>query len=180
MGASYPTAWLVRQKLNLAMARPDSSHQLSGVVQLDDAYLGGEGARGNAGRASENKVPFVADVSVDYRGHPWYLDHGFQRQSGLLRHGHRCRPCAPDGNGPRTETARPGAVNTVRGKLKTTLAGAFHTLNYSKYAARLAAFSHRFHCRFDLRWLVARFIVDVARCKPIKEEDIRAHAYARF
>ena len=73
LGVSYPTAWLVHQKLNRAMARQDSTHQLSGVVQLDDAYLGGERAGGKTGRGSENKVPFVAAVSVDHRGHPRHL-----------------------------------------------------------------------------------------------------------
>jgi hypothetical protein len=89
-------------KLNLAMARPDSTHQLSGVVQFDDAYLGGERAPGNAGRGSEDKVSFVAAGSVDYRRQRWYLDHGSQRRSGLLRRGHRCRLCAPACGGPRT------------------------------------------------------------------------------
>ena len=43
-------------------------------------------------------------------------------------------------------------VNTVLGNLKTTLAGAFHALNYLKYAQRdLAAFAYRFNRRFDLR-----------------------------
>ena len=32
LGVSYPTAWLVHQKLNRAMARQDYTHQLSGVV----------------------------------------------------------------------------------------------------------------------------------------------------
>ena len=70
-------------------------------------------------------------------------------------------------------------VNTVLGNLKTTLAGAFHALKYNKYAEHyLAAFSYRFNRRFDLRGLIARLIVDVARCKPIKEEVVRAHAEA--
>lgn len=35
--------------------------------------LGGVRAGGKAGRGSENKVPFVAAVSLDERGHPLYL-----------------------------------------------------------------------------------------------------------
>ena len=61
-------------------------------------------------------------------------------------------------------------VKTVLGNLKTTLAGAFHSLNYRKYAGHyLAAFACRFNRRFDLRGLVARLIVDVALSKPAKE-----------
>ena len=85
LGVSYPTAWLMHQKLNRAMAGQDSTHKLSGVVQRDDAYLGGERAGGKTRRGSENKVQFVAAVSVDLRGHPRYLKlnlvSGFTREA---------------------------------------------------------------------------------------------------
>jgi hypothetical protein len=69
----------------------------------------------------------------------------------------------------------------VLGNLKTTLAGAYHSLKYRKYAAHyLAAFAYRFNRRFDLRGLVARLIVDVARSKPVKETVVRAHAEAPY
>ncbi len=46
------------------------------------------------------------------------------------------------------------------GNLKTTLAGAYHSLKYRKYAAHyLAAFAYRFNRRFDLRDLASRLIV---------------------
>ena len=70
IGVSYPTAWLLHQKLNSAMAKQDSIQRLSGKVQLDDAYLGGERAGGKPGRGTENKVPFVAAVSLNKHGHP--------------------------------------------------------------------------------------------------------------
>ena len=73
LGVSYPTAWLLHQKINRAMAEQDSTHRLSGIVQLDDAYLGGERAGGKTGRGSENKVPFVAAVSLNEQGHPQHL-----------------------------------------------------------------------------------------------------------
>ena len=85
LGVSYPTAWLLHQRINCAMAQQDSTHRLGGTVQLDDAYLGGERAGGKAGRGSENKVPFVAAVSVDGSGHPLYvklnLVSGFKSQA---------------------------------------------------------------------------------------------------
>ncbi len=72
-------------------------------------------------------------------------------------------------------------VNTVLGNLKTTLAGAFHSLKYSKYASHyLAAFAYRFNRRFDLRTLITRLIVDVSRCRPIPEKLVRAQAEAHF
>jgi len=208
LGVSYPTAWLLHQKINRAMATQDNTHQLSGVVQLDDAHHGGERAGGKAGRGSENKVPFVAAVSVDHRGHPRYLKlnlvSGFTREAIGKRAKASLTPQATvlsDGLGCFAAVTDAGCVhmpvvvgalkprdlpqfkwvNTVLGNLKTSLAGTFHAFKYSKYAEHdPAAFSYRFNRRFDLRGPVARLIVDVARCKPIKEEVVRAHAEARF
>ncbi len=72
LGVSYPTAWLLHHKLMEAMKSRDAAYVLDGAVQVDDAYLGGELSGGKAGRGSENKVPFVAAVSVNEHGHPRY------------------------------------------------------------------------------------------------------------
>ena len=47
-----------------AMTEREARYTLSGKVQVDDAYLGGERSSGKVGRGSENKVAFVAAVSV--------------------------------------------------------------------------------------------------------------------
>ena len=51
-----------------AMVERDAQYTLSDDVQVDDAYLGGELAGGKAGRGSENKVPFVAAISLGAEG----------------------------------------------------------------------------------------------------------------
>jgi len=56
-----------------AMAEREDAHQLTNVVQMDDAYLGGELSGGTAGRGSENKVPFVAAVSLNETSTPTCL-----------------------------------------------------------------------------------------------------------
>ena len=72
-------------------------------------------------------------------------------------------------------------VNMVLGNLKTTLAGAFHSLDYRKYAGHyLTAFAYRCSRRFDPRDLVARPIADLARTKPANGRIVRAHAEAGF
>jgi len=70
LGVRYPTAWLIQHKLMQSMCERETKYTLSGQVQVDDAYLGGERSGGKAGRGSENKVPFVAAVSLDGNGHP--------------------------------------------------------------------------------------------------------------
>jgi hypothetical protein len=70
LGVSYPTALLIQHKLMQAMVEREAHYTLSGHVQVDDAYLGGELSGGKAGRGSENKIPFVAALSLDGDGHP--------------------------------------------------------------------------------------------------------------
>jgi len=209
LGVSYPTAWLLHHKINTAMAHQEAAHRLDGFVQLDDAYLGGERSGGKVGRGSENKVPFVAAVSLNAAGQPMRLKldlvKGFTCESistwakaSLLpatvvtSDGLACFAAVTDAgcvHSPRVVGAlKPRLlpefkwVNTMLGNLKTTLAGAFKALKFRKYAQTyLAAFAYRFNQRFDLRGLIATLIVDVAKTRPVKEKVIRdRHAEARF
>ena len=59
---SYRTAWTWLHKLRRAMVRPGRD-KLSGYVEVDDAYIGGE-SEGKRGRGSENKIPIVVAVEV--------------------------------------------------------------------------------------------------------------------
>ena len=56
-----------------AMVERNARYRLSGDIQVDDAYLGGELAGGKAGRGSENKVPFVAALSLNPEGQPRFI-----------------------------------------------------------------------------------------------------------
>lgn len=73
LGVSYLAAWLLHRKINRAMADREETRRLHGAVQLDDAYLGVDRAGGKPGRVLDNKVPFVAAVSLNGKGHPLYL-----------------------------------------------------------------------------------------------------------
>ena len=50
------------------MAQREAMRLLTGRVEVDDAYLGGK-REGKAGRGSEKKVPFVAAVQTNQKGH---------------------------------------------------------------------------------------------------------------
>jgi len=208
LGVSYPTAWLLHQKINHAMAQQEACVHLDGLVQLDDAYLGGERSGGKVGRGSENKVPFVAAVSINEAGHPLRVK--LNRVSGFTSQAisdwakaSLCPATVVHSDGLACFTAVTHAaclhmpmvagqrkprdlpefkwVNTVLGNLKTMLAGTFHAFNYRKYADRyLAAFAYRFNHRFDLRDLVVQLIVDVARAQPMRQKAVSAPADARF
>jgi hypothetical protein len=172
-----------------------------------DAYLGGEHAGGKPGRGSENKVPFVAAVSLNWLGNPVYAKltpvPGFTSsaistwaQSNLapgthvLSDGLGCFAAVIDAGcthrvevvGQRKPRELPQFkwVNTVLGNLKTMLSGAYKAFKYAKYAqSYLGAFAYRFNRRFDLAELVVRLVVDVCRGKATPLREIR-HADFRF
>lgn len=65
LGVCYRTAWRLKHKIMQAMTEREESRQLSGFVQIDDAYLGGERNGGKPGRGSENKQAFIVAVETD-------------------------------------------------------------------------------------------------------------------
>jgi hypothetical protein len=197
----------MHHKIMTAMSRREAVHRLSGAVQVDDAYLGGEHAGGKPGRGSENKVPFVAAVSLNWLGNPVYAKltpvPGFTSsaistwaQSNLapgthvLSDGLGCFAAVIDAGcthrvevvGQRKPRELPQFkwVNTVLGNLKTMLSGAYKAFKYAKYAqSYLGAFAYRFNRRFDLAELVVRLVVNVCRGKAAPLREIR-HADFHF
>ena len=185
-----------------------ATHCLSGNVQMDDAYLGGERVGGKTGRGSEDKVPFVAVGSTNAKVHPMYLKlhllSGFTSEAigkwakANLTHGTKiisdgltCFAAVVDAgcmHEPRVvgglqlcDLPEFKGVNTVLCNIKTTLAEVFCELKYGKYSQRyLAAFAYRFNRRFDLRALVARLIVDLVRTTPFNEMVVRAQTKTAF
>ncbi len=52
LGIFYDAAWRIKHKLMQVMMERDDKHQLEGLVQIDDAYLGGERSGGKRGRGA--------------------------------------------------------------------------------------------------------------------------------
>ena len=63
LDVKWDTAWLIKQKLMEVMLQRNSTYKLSGDIQVDDAYQGGE-KPGKTGRGAANKVPFVVAVET--------------------------------------------------------------------------------------------------------------------
>ncbi len=183
------------------MAAREERYVIGGSVQVDDAYLGGERSGGKAGRGSENKVPFVAAVSLSDGGHPLRIKltpvSGFslkaiaQWAQSSLAHGSTVysdglvcftavttagcvhQPTVVAGRKPK-DLPEFQWINTVLGNLKTSLSGSYHAFDFRRYAAQyLAAFAYRFNRRFDLSTLHARLIVAAANCGPHTQRSIR-------
>jgi len=64
---SYETAWAWLHKIRTAMVRSDRT-KLSGKVEVDDFYLGGEEHTGSTGRGTGNKILVVAAIELHDSG----------------------------------------------------------------------------------------------------------------
>ena len=201
LGVSYTSAWLVKHKLMEVMRLGEQDRQLTGRVEIDDAYLGGQRSGGKAGRGSENKVPFLAAVQTTEAGQPHlvcFTQRPFTKEA--VREFIAESMVLPltvvsDGLGCFTVTASVGAlhdrtvtgggkasvefeqfhaVNTLLGNLKTALTGTYHAVKFGKYAARyLAEVQYRFNRRYDLRSILGRLIRAAAFTLPHRECFLR-------
>ena len=203
LGVSYKTAWLLKHKLMQAMGQRDARYLLSGRVEIDDAYLGGERAGSiNGGRKAANKSAFVAAVQTSENGRPLYLrlvpvaDFTNQEMAQWAQ-----RYLAPgchvvsDGTPAFAQVRQVGAiherhvtgggrqgaqtpqlhwVNTLLGNLKTSVAGTYHSFDHAKYAARyLAEFCYRFNRRFDLPAMLPRLLRALVTTRPLPLKMLR-------
>ncbi len=202
LGVSYPTAWLLKHKLMQVMTDREQWRRLTGRVEVDDAYLGGEVQGGKAGRGSPNKVPFVAAVQTTESGQPVLMclsQRPFTKESiqafaekslaapaTLVSDGLGCFT-AVRGTGILHEPHETGggaasakhpsflAVNTALGNIKTSLAGTYHAFGFRKYAHRyLGQVQYLFNRRFDLRAILERLARAASQAAPCPLLAVRA------
>jgi hypothetical protein len=70
LGVTQTTAWKLKQKLAQVMMERDATKRLVGLIEMDDAYLGGERAGGKRGRGSPGKTPIIVAVETTAQGQP--------------------------------------------------------------------------------------------------------------
>jgi transposase-like protein len=202
LGVSYPTAWLLKHKLMEVMRLREQGRQLTGRVEIDDAYLGGECHGGTPGRGSPNKVEFVAAVQTTESGQPVFVClskrpftkesiKSFAQQSliapaTLVSDGLGCftavrgtgilhEPHSTGGGAASAKHPSFQAVNTVLGNLKTALAGTYHAFGFEKYAHRyLAQVQYLFNRRYNLRSILIRLARTACNTKPCPLQAARA------
>jgi len=190
LGVNYNTAWKLKHKLMQVMMEHQDGEKLSGRIEIDDAYLGGE-LPGKRGRGSRNKIPFVAAVETTQDGRPMKIHlrrvRGFRRTeiaryarssltpgSMIFSDGLSCfravGECGCDHVAIVTGGGRKSAqhsmfkwVNTMLGNVKNALLGTFHAIRDKHVPRYLAEFEYRFNRRFDLELMIPRFIYIAAR-----------------
>ena len=198
VGVSYNTAWKVKQKIMQVMKEKDDSRQLTGIIQIDDVYYGGERHGGKRGRGSENKIPFIAAVSTNEEGHPIYMNFnvvkGFKLSevsrwakqhlaegSVVVSDGLACFKAVTEakckhfstvtGGGPESVTKEQFIwVNTMIGNVKNSITGTYHSIGPIHLPRYLAEFCYRFNRRFDLQGMLPRFMYVALRTAPMPQK----------
>lgn len=201
IGVSYNTAWSIKQKIMQVMKERDDSHLLSGTIQLDDVYWGGEQHGGSRGRGSENKIPYVAAVSTGEDGHPvamnmavvkgfrlteiskWSRQH-LQPGSLVVSDGLACFTAVKDagcihesivtGGGYKSVTKEEFTwVNTMIGNVKNAVTGTYHAIKPQHLPRYLAEFCYRFNRRYQLKDMLPRFVYVAVRTPPMPNRLLR-------
>ena len=207
LGVCYQTAWLLKHKLLEVMRLREEGRQLTGRVEIDDAYLGGERSGGKRGRGSENKVSFVAAVQTTEDGQavlacfarlPFtkeamseFMHRSLVLPLTVVSDGLACFTAAPErgavhdreitgGGKASVKLTKFNAVNTVLGNLKTALSGTYHSFDFAKYAHRyLAEVQYRFNRRFNLATILPRLVRAAAVTKPLRGRRLCAAEVGR-
>ncbi|MCL1527201.1 IS1595 family transposase [Xanthomonas nasturtii] len=203
LGVNYKAAWRMKHKIMQAMVEREEPRKLSGFVQIDDAYLGGERTGGKRGRGSQNKQPFVIAVQVDHNHeHPIFaviepvkafdnaslkdwIERRLEPECEVYSDGLACfrrleeaghAHTTLDTGGGRAATDVQGArwLNVVLANVKRAISGTYHAVRQAKYARRyLAEAAYRFNRRFHLEQMLPRLATALMRCMPCPERVLR-------
>ena len=209
LGISYRSAWLVKHKLMQVMFEQERNRRLEDIVQVDDAFLGGERNGGKRGRGSENKVPLIAAVQTTAAGRAvvtrldvlpdwkvptvarWAVkvlaSNTHVVSDGLSSFvGVKSANCSHEaiihGTGKQSaQHPRFLAINTLLGNLTMWMNTTFRGFKTSHYAMRyMAEFQFRFNRRFDLAALMPHLLRACASQTPTIELTLRTAMSAEF
>jgi len=194
---SYKAAWRMKHKLMQVMLERDHTKPLSGRIEVDDAYIGGERTGCKRGRGAEGKTPFIAAVQTTADGKPqkikltvlpgfrkkaiteWTQQHALP-ESTIFSDGLGCFNGISDADCEHVKIVCGGGrasveklefywVNTVLGNLKSALRSTYHAIR-EKYIQRyLSEFQYRFNRRFDLKSFIPRLMYVSVRTPPMPE-----------
>ncbi|MCU7858960.1 MAG: IS1595 family transposase [Candidatus Thiodiazotropha sp. (ex Lucinoma kastoroae)] len=195
LGITYNAAWRMKHKLMQVMKERDESQPVKGIIQIDDAYWGGEHRGGKRGRGAPGKSPFVAAVATNEEGHPiamrltkvkgfrkeeiarWARNH-LQPPCMVVSDGLHCFSGVKDagceheaivtGGGPASVNLEAFTwINTMIGNVKNSIHGSYHAINEKHLPRYLAEFCYRFNRRFKLEDMIPRLGYVAVRTPPM-------------
>jgi transposase-like protein len=195
LGVSQNSAWLLKQKLMQTMLERERARQLTGLIQIDDAYWGGRRRGYKRGRGSRGKTAFVAAVQTDDDGHPRTMSlnriKGFRSKEiarwsrarlaegcavrsdrlacfrAVEQAGCRHLPMLMSGSGLARHRRALNWVDTMLGNVKNSIHGTYHAIRSKHLPRYLAEFSYRFNRRFDLAGMLKRLAIAATQTPPM-------------
>ena len=201
VGVCYQTAWTMLHKLRWAMRRRNERYVLQGLVEVDEAYVGGQAeGTGTTGRGAAKKTPIAVAVELDDSGKPRHV-----ALDTLARvDGHSLRKFAArsiaqgstlktDGWGAYRRVAQAGYkhratvtgsgrnavakfpwVHTFIGNLKRMILGTHHSVSPKHLAGYLAEYAYRVNRRWMEASLFDRLIVASVSVKALTYRQLGA------
>ena len=195
LGVTQNTAWKLKHKLMQVMREREAGKRLTGRVEIDDAYLGGERSGGKRGRGAPGKTPIIVAMETTPEGQPVRLKlrrvNGFRRKeveklarrsldpsSTVVSDGLACFRGVTDagcthqpirtGSG-RTAVRTPAFkwVNTALGNIKTAITATYRAIRQKHIPRYLAEFAYRFNRRDDLAAMMPRLGWAAVRTPPM-------------
>ncbi|RJX20427.1 MAG: IS1595 family transposase [Desulforudis sp.] len=201
LGVSANAGLRLKHKLQQVMKNEDDRLQLSGIVQVDDAYWGGKKHDGKRGRGASGKTPFLAAVSTNCKGHPihmrlsrvrsftsaevsrWSAKHlqtstlvvsdGLHCFSGIAQSGFLHETIITGGGYESMQIKVFSWVNTMLGNVKKSIHGTYHSVSRKHLPRYLAEFCFRFNRRFNLGFMVGALVKASAHSKPIPQHKLK-------
>ena len=201
LGVSANAALRIKHKLQHVMKEREDSKPLSGIIQIDDAYLGGKRRGGKRGRGASGKTPIVAAVQTNEEGHPIsmklsqiaelsksgiseWAENNLAPGSIIVSDGLNCFPGVREagcvhlsivtGGGPDSvDIPEFKWVNTMIGNIKNAIRGTYHVISKKHVPRYLAEFCYRFNRRFELGEMISRLAYIAVRTAPIPQRLLK-------
>lgn len=194
---SCQTAWTMLQKIRKAMTDRDAPYILSGLVELDDFYIGAPTENGKRGRGTDKNQVLVA-LSKNKKGHPLYVkmkvianmkketvgDFSMQhieKNSHVITDAHGTFPTL-ETKGYTVEAKKFDAkrmpehlkwIHTIISNLKSFVSGTFHGLDARHLQRYLDEFCYRFNRRKYTGELFNRLLQACLSTKTITYPELR-------
>ena len=195
----YQTAWTMLHKLRWAMRCRNERYVLQGLVEVDDAYVGGEAeGTGTTGRGAAKKTPIAVAVELDALGKPRHValdtlervdGHSLRKfAERSIAHGATLKT---DGWGAYRRVARAGYrhqaivtgsgrqavvkfpwVHTFIGNLKRMILGTHHSVSPKHLGGYLAEYAYRANRRWMEASLFDRLLVAAVSVKALSYRQL--------
>jgi hypothetical protein len=196
---SYTTAWLMLHKLRGAMRDRNQRYVLKGLVEVDEAYVGGEAeGSGTTGRGSAGKTPVAVAVELDEAGKPGHValgalakvdghslktfalrtiepgstlrTDGWSSYRTVAKAGYKHKATVT-GSGPKAVAKFPW-IHTFIGNLKRMILGTHHSVSPKHLDNYLGEFAYRANRRWMEAKLFDRLLVAAVSAKAMTYKQL--------